>query len=182
MNRSIFAVALATAISLPLTVHAAEPTETQQIREEMRQLRQDYEQRIRALEQRLQQQQQATRTPAPAPQPAPSTAAQSGTGFNPKISLILQGTYADFESGSEPDVPGFILGPETELRPEGFSLGETELAIEANVDDKFHGWATIALENEDGETVTALEEAYLNTLSLPAGFALKFGRFFSDIG
>lgn len=106
----------------------------------------------------------------------------SGRGFNPKISLILQGTYADFSSEAEPDVGGVVLGPETELRPEGFSLAETELVMEANVDNLYRGWASIALENEDGETVVALEEAYLGTLALPAGLAVKAGRFFSDIG
>ncbi|MGH8530649.1 MAG: TonB-dependent receptor [Nevskiales bacterium] len=115
--------------------------------------------------------------PLRAAEPAPV-----GTGFNPKISLILQGTYADFSSKLEPEVAGFLLGPETELRPAGFSLGETELAIEANIDDAYHGWATVALENEDGETVVAVEEAYINTLALPSGFNVKFGRFFSDLG
>jgi hypothetical protein len=109
-------------------------------------------------------------------------AAQSGRGFNPKISLILQGTYADFSSDAEPEVPGLLLGPETELRPAGFSLAETELVMEANVDDQYRGWATVALENEDGETVVAVEEAYFNTLALPAGLALKGGRFFSELG
>jgi hypothetical protein len=113
-------------------------------------------------------------------QATPSAA--RGQTFNPKISLILQGTYADFSSTAEPEVAGVVLGPETELRPEGFSLAETELVVEANVDDQFRGWATVALENEDGETVVAVEEAYLDTLALPWGLSVKAGRFFSDIG
>ncbi|MBI2383093.1 MAG: hypothetical protein HYV18_03365 [Gammaproteobacteria bacterium] len=119
---------------------------------------------------------------APLAAQAQAQAAKGEPTFNPRISLILNGTYADYGRAGEAEVPGFILGPETELRPEGLSLGESELAIESNVDQSFHGWATIALENEDGETVVAVEEAYLNTLALPAGLALKFGRFFSDIG
>lgn len=102
--------------------------------------------------------------------------------FNPRISLILGGTYADVSSDAPADVAGVLLGPETELHPEGFALGETELAIESNVDDQFHGWASVALENEDGETVVAVEEAYIDTLALPWGLALKAGRFLSDIG
>jgi len=110
-------------------------------------------------------------------------AAQSpGRSFNPKTSLILQGTFADYSSDAEPEVSGVLLGPETEPRPAGFSLAETELVIEANVDDQFHGWASIALENEDGETAVAVEEAYVDTLALPAGLALKVGRFFSELG
>jgi len=110
------------------------------------------------------------------------TPAARGSSFNPKISLILVGTYAQYSSEAEPGVAGVVLGPETEFRPAGFSLGETELVIESNIDDQFHGWAAVALENEDGETVVAVEEAYVNTLALPAGLAVKFGRFFSDIG
>jgi hypothetical protein len=108
--------------------------------------------------------------------------AQPGTGFNPKISLILDGKYADFSSDAEADVPGVLLGDETEFAPEGFSLGESELSLESNIDDRFHGWFTVALEDEDGETSVAVEEAYVDTLTLPHGLAAKFGRFFSDIG
>jgi hypothetical protein len=100
----------------------------------------------------------------------------------PRISLILGGTFAEYRSDAPPAVPGVLLGPETEPRPEGFSIGESELAIESNVDDQWHAWATVAFENEDGETVAAVEEAYINTLALPAGLALKAGRFLSDIG
>lgn len=102
--------------------------------------------------------------------------------FNPKISLILNGTYAQYSAESAPEVAGTVLGPEAGFKPEGLSLGETELVVESNIDDQFHGWASVALENEDGETVVAVEEAYVNTLALPWGFAAKFGRFFSDIG
>jgi hypothetical protein len=110
------------------------------------------------------------------------SAARSGSGYNPKLSLILDGVFADYSSTAEPDVGGVVLGPETEFGPEGLSLGETELVLESNIDDQFHGWATIALENEDGETVVAVEEAYVNTLALPAGLAAKFGRFKSELG
>lgn len=109
-------------------------------------------------------------------------AAPAANAFNPQISLILQGTYAHYSNTDEADVPGTVMGPETEFRPEGMSLAESELAIESNIDHRFHGWTTVALENENGETVVAVEEAYINTLALPAGFALKFGRFYSDIG
>ena len=116
------------------------------------------------------------------PAHAQTGSAASGTAFNPKISLILAGTYADYRSDAEPDVGGVVLGPETEFAPSGFSLGESELVIESNVDTLFHAKAIVALENEGGETVVAVEEAYADTLALPAGLSLKFGRFFSDIG
>jgi len=153
----------------------------EQIRQEMQQLKQSYEQRLQNLEQRLQAAEAAAQQPtaAPAPAPAPVAAAQNGNAFNPKISLIMNGTYAHYSSSAPAVVPGYLLGDETGFTSAGMSLGETELAIEANVDDKFHGWAALSVAPEGG---IGVEEAYINTLSLPAGFAVKMGRFFSDIG
>jgi len=112
--------------------------------------------------------------------PLPALAEGGGaTAFNPKISLVLNGTYAHYSSDAPVEVPGFLLGDEAGFRREGLSLGETELAVEANIDDLFHAWTTISI-GEEGDI--GVEEAYINTLSLPEGFALKFGRFFSDIG
>jgi hypothetical protein len=119
---------------------------------------------------------------------AGAVSAQSGVdggaarSFNPKISLILQGTYADYSADAEPEIPGVVLGGHSEPRAAGFSLGETELVLDANVDDQFRAWATVAFEDHEGETEVALEEAYASTLGLPAGLGLKFGRFLSDIG
>jgi len=110
-------------------------------------------------------------------------AADAGTAFNPKISLVLQGTYANYSNDAPVHIPGFILDTDTEFRPAGLSLRETELALEANVDDYFHGFANIALDtNEDGSTTVSIEEAAINTTSLPYGFVAKIGRFYSDIG
>jgi hypothetical protein len=117
-----------------------------------------------------------------AAQSGDTATARAAASFNPRISLILQGTYADYSSDAEAEVPGVLLGGHSEPRPAGFSLAESELVLESNVDNLFRGWATIALENHEGETEVALEEAYANTLALPAGLGLKFGRFFSDIG
>src|SRR3569623_118284 len=181
-------LALGTAAMLSAPVYAADGTgnkpassqDHEQIRQEMQQLKQSYEERLQNLEQRLQAAEAAAQQQATAPAPAPvASAAQNGNAFNPKISLILNGTYAHYSSNAPAVVPGYLLGDETGLTEAGMSLGETELAIEANVDDKFHGWAALSVAPEGGINV---EEAYINTLSLPAGFAVKMGRFFSDIG
>jgi len=113
---------------------------------------------------------------------AASGAAQPAPDRNPRISLILNGLFADYGSDAPADVPGVLLGPETEPAPEGFAIGESEFVAEANVDDQWHAFGTIAFENEDGETVVAVEEAYINSLDLPAGLALKAGRFLSELG
>lgn len=147
---------IALMLGTTLPVHAADDATTAEI--------EALKARVQALE----------NSPAPAPAAAPA----SGNSFNPKISLILNGLYAGYSAPADAGVPGFLLGEETERTSEGLSLGETELAIEANVDDRFHGWTAISFADGQAE----VEEAYINTLSLPAGLAVKFGRFFSDIG
>ncbi|PTU30366.1 hypothetical protein [Stenotrophobium rhamnosiphilum] len=179
-------VALGVAAMLSAPAYAADNStppsskDLEQIRQEMQQLKQSYEQRLQSLEQRLQA---AEAAPPPAPvadaTPPAAASAQSGNAFNPKISLIMNGTYAHFSNNTPAVVPGYLLGDETGFTEAGLSLGETELAIEANVDDKFHGWAALSVAPEGG---IGVEEAYINTLALPAGFAVKMGRFFSDIG
>jgi hypothetical protein len=113
---------------------------------------------------------------------APALAADAGNAFNPKISLVLQGNFANYSDKSPAVIPGYLLGNESDLLPAGLSLNETELAIESNIDDYFHGWASIALDNDNGDTKVSVEEAYINTLTLPYGLTAKGGRFFSDVG
>lgn len=104
----------------------------------------------------------------------------SGNEFNPAISLILDGRYAQYHDTFE--LPGFQMGPESELPAEGFSLGHSELTLSANVDDQFYGSASVAIAEHDGDTEVELEEAYLETLGLGYGATVKFGRFLSSIG
>ena len=115
--------------------------------------------------------------------PAFSQEQVSGNAFNPAISLILDGHYASYSlDPATYELPGFLLDAEAGLPSEGLSLDETELAISANVDDKYYGFLTTALEQTDGETSVELEEAYVETLALPKGLKVKGGRFLSDIG
>jgi len=101
--------------------------------------------------------------------------------FNPDISLILQGTAAS--SSQDPEAyridgfapPGGEVGP----APRGFSLGESELAISANIDPYFRGQLVAAFTPENEVEV---EEAFFQTLALGQGFNLKGGRFLSGIG
>lgn len=101
--------------------------------------------------------------------------------FNPAVSLILNGTYTHIED-SELNLPGFQLGGEAGLPSSGFALGHNELAISANIDDKFYGSSYFAIVYDGGETEVELEEAFLETLSLGNGFTVRGGRFFSGIG
>ena len=104
----------------------------------------------------------------------------SSNQFNPAISMILNGTYSQFSNDPENySISGFALAEETGPGEEGFSLGESELNISANVDDLFYGHITVALTPENSVEV---EEAYIETLGLGDGLTIKGGRFFSGIG
>ncbi|EDY87044.1 conserved hypothetical protein [gamma proteobacterium HTCC5015] len=106
----------------------------------------------------------------------------SSTEFNPAVSLILDGRYTDYEEGLSLDLPGFIAGGEAGLTQRGFSTGHNELAMSANVDDRFYGQFNAAIVEHDGATELELEEAFIETLGLGNGFTVKGGRFFSGIG
>ncbi|MCB2184672.1 MAG: OprO/OprP family phosphate-selective porin [Desulfobulbaceae bacterium] len=176
----------------------AEQTDLQTLRQEMHEMQSLYEKRIQELEDRYKAQmkaleqriQAAETTPPPTPDatgsrqavvaPQQQTAANS---FNPAISLILNGRYANFSNDPhEYELPGFTLSGEAGLGKEGLSVEHTELAFSANVDDKFFGKLTAALASHDGSTEVEMEEAYIETLGLGHGLNLRAGRFFSAIG
>ncbi len=160
------------------------------LRDLVAEMKSTYENRISVLEQRLQrlESEQASflvernirardmgsAVAANATQIAPNN-------FNPAIGLILSGTLSDFNKTPLP-VPGFLQGEESGPGEKGFSLGESEFDASANIDDKFYGNFTLSIANDAGGTVLDVEEAWLQTLSLPLGFTLKAGRFFSGLG
>ncbi|MCB1940064.1 MAG: hypothetical protein KDE64_12820, partial [Rhodocyclaceae bacterium] len=81
-------VPLALALSLvAFPALAASDAELDELRAQVRALRDSYEQRLAELERRLARQAR----PAPAVAAAPAPAADGARGFNPEISLILQG-------------------------------------------------------------------------------------------
>ncbi len=135
----------------------------------------EYEQRVRELEQRVKQLESGA-TPG-----TDSRNTQSASSaFNPAISLILDGKLSGFSRRPGTYVlPGFALGEETDPGDEGLRLGESELVMSANIDDKFYGEFTAALTPENE---TEIEEAFFETLALGGGATLKAGRFFSHIG
>src|SRR5262249_33773083 len=120
---------------------------------------------------------------APVPSESPQASQQgSPNAFNPAISVILNGTYANFsQDPTKASVTGFLSSANTSdaLGPRGFSLGESELTLSSNVDHLFYGQATFAFEPDNTFSV---EEAFAQTTSLGYGLTVKGGRFFSAIG
>lgn len=124
--------------------------------------------------------------------PEAETVASSGSGggsdgnanaFNPAISLILNGSYSHHSLDADAYArAGFPLVGEGAPSPNGVSLGETELTLSSNIDDKLYGQVTLAIGSDDGQDELGIEEAYIETTTLPAGLNLRAGRFFSNIG
>jgi hypothetical protein len=107
----------------------------------------------------------------------------NANAFNPAISIILNGSYSHHSLDPSGYVrAGFPLAGEAGPSADGFSLGESEMSLSANIDDKFYGQLTLAVESEDGEDHLGVEEAFIDTTSLPNNFSVRAGRFFSNIG
>ena len=115
--------------------------------------------------------------------PGADNYAGDSKSFNPAISIILDGIYASYSNDpAEYNIPGFMLGGEAGLSPEGFSLGHSELIFSSDIDDKFYGRFSLAFAEHDNEIEVELEEAFFETLSLGGGFTIRGGRFYSAIG
>ncbi|MDP2325330.1 MAG: hypothetical protein Q8N51_15065 [Gammaproteobacteria bacterium] len=173
---------LATFLLVSLSPAIAVADELAQLRDELartKALLSELEVRLAAVE--------AKRAVEPV-QPAPAAMAGGGSrssdnAFNPAISVILNGSYNAYSR--DPDdaiVSGFTLGDEAGLPNEGFSLGESELNLSANIDTMFYGSITASLEDDAGDTEVGVEEAYIETLSLPYGAKIRAGRMFPVLG
>lgn len=185
MSKSILAPgALALALLQASSAWGAGDNDLAEIRAQIRELKASYEARIQALEQRLKETEtRAARAPEPAPvaaSPQPAAPTSSLSAFNPAVSVVLQGSYAHLSRDPEGfSIAGFIPGGEIGPGRRGFSLGESELTLSANVDHQFAGTVIVALSPENTASV---EEAYGTFLTAPFGLVPKFGRFFSGVG
>jgi len=158
ISLTIFA---ATIFSLPLYAN-------EQFNKEIQQLKEEYNQRLITLENK---------------QIESTSINNNANAFNPQLSFILDGQFTTYQNNPEDyELPGFVVGGEAGLKPEGFSLGHTEITASANIDDKFFGKSTLVIHQEEGETEVELEEAFIQTTAMPKGFSVKAGRFFSSIG
>ena len=155
----------------------ADDAQVQKIRDELKDLKDGYETRIRQLEQRLEQTEQR---PAASAAPAQSAPALSNA-FNPAISLILGGQLSNLQRDPATyQIGGFIPGGD-EIGPgsRSFNLGESELTVSANIDPYFSGVFIAAMTPENEVEV---EEAYVRNIGSIPGATLKFGRFLSGFG
>jgi hypothetical protein len=65
----------------------------------------------------------------------------------------------------------------------GFTLQQAELILEGHIDRYLRGQVnTVVFTTPDGETDVELEEAFLETMALPASLEVKAGLFLSEFG
>lgn len=187
-----------------------ENAELARIRVQLQQMKQEYETRIEALEKRVRDNESAsaraavpatTGSPAGDIQPVPGGAYAAGAltpgagapspaigapvasvaGFNPAVSLILGGTYANLsQDPNRYRLQGFMpAGDGVGPGRRGFNLGESELTLAAAIDPRFAGQLTFSL---DADNAVSVEEAFFQTQGLANGLNLRAGRFLSGIG
>jgi hypothetical protein len=194
----LFAAAPAAADDLSDMKHEIEDMR-RQYDSELQRLQRDYEARMKKMEQRLEAAESkataaeskaaaaqpaapAPATTAEAPPPPPAGPPASAGAFNPAIGVVLDGHFAaESLNPNTYRIPGFALGatPTTTPPPRGFSIDESEVNFQANVDQALYGNLTLAFERNN---TVSVEEGFIQSTGLPYGFTAKVGRFFSGIG
>lgn len=162
LKKNAFALAVTAALSLPYEARAQTQDDVRELREQLKQL----DKRVTDAEQAAAQ---ASNRPA------------GENALNPAVSLILNGIYGNLsQDPANFRINGFVpTGGDVAPPDRGLSLGESELALAANVDHMFRGTGIFSVSSDNSIEV---EEAYIQTLALSYGFTVKAGRFFSGVG
>jgi hypothetical protein len=188
-----YLLAVLLAVAAPVSIVNAQDVEQEieELRLLVEAMQLDYESRISELELRLARSertaQTAQRDADEAIELAEQTAIDQTSGssapnaFNPAIGAILVGGYADIDRGWD-EIPGFQPGGEIGTGQSGFTVGEAEINLNANIDAKYFGNLTVGIHEDDGAVEVELEEAWLQTSDIPAGVSISGGRFFSAAG
>jgi hypothetical protein len=190
-KKRVLPIAALLAAIHPIAGLAADDADLKALRGELKNLRDSYQQRIDALEKRLADAEAKAGKAEDVAARADSTARAAGlrqsgdNAFNPAISLILSGMYSNLKQDPQAApyrIAGFLpSNGDVAPTPRSFNLGESEMAISANVDPDFRGQLTVSLPATEG-AAPAVEEGYIQTLALGKGFGLKAGRFLSGLG
>ncbi len=170
---------------------------------QQRAMREDFERRVREQQAQIDalKQQLETATNAPTPVAQPPTAAAPATPeqvnqLNDKVNQVVEAQKKVLESEFNPSI-GFVgesvfsyrsQGPDQtgSDRPGGFDVYQRsmELDVAGSVDPFARGYvvANASADAATGEATLGIEEAALETDSLPGNLTLKAGRFFGEFG
>src|SRR3954471_13488973 len=111
-------------------------------------------------------------------QPIPIASTGGGKTY---MNISFDGMFA-LAASSARDLYNVEVG-DHDPQQRGFNVRNAEIALDGAVDPFFEGFANIVLKlDNDNETEIELEEAFLQTTSLPFGLQLKGGQFFAAFG
>lgn len=103
-----------------------------------------------------------------------------GSGKN-YMNISFDGLFA-LAGSSATDLPNIERG-DHDPQQRGFNARNIELAFDGAVDPYFEGFANIVFKlDNDNETEVEVEEAFMQTTSLPFNLQLKAGQFFAAFG
>jgi hypothetical protein len=192
--RKLSAVILFGIVSVPCAVLGADSVDVESLKKELQELRQRTEQ----LEKKLQaiesapQQTPVTATNITAAVTPSGGAQEPLRRFDPTapIQIGTRQTFVNLSfdllaaagTSTERNVQDLQLGGHDPSQ-RGFTIQNGEITLEGRVDPFLRGQAnTVLLLTPEGETEVELEEAYLETMSLPWNLQLKAGQFFTEFG
>ena len=161
------AVAAATSfVFISSASFAVTKTDIAQMKAQIVAVQKAYENRIKALERKLEVIQKDQSKIEKRARPATVKKVIKNNSFNPSVGVIFNGKVSSFSHSGEAEIGGFGVAHEGERGREGLALGETELNFAANVDDKFYGAMTAAIVFEDGADKVTI---FLPAIPLLAG-------------
>lgn len=116
-------------------------------------------------------------TGSPLVQPIPIV----GSGNKNYMNISFDGLFT-LAASSARDLDHIEVG-DHDPQQRGFNARNAEIALDGAVDPYFEGFANIVLKlDNNNETEIELEEAFLQTTSLPFGLQLRGGQFFDPFG
>ncbi len=119
-----------------------------------------------------------TAMPGTSPLAGPITLAGGGKTY---LNISFDGMFAGAIS-TEKHLDRLEVG-DHDPQQRGFNARNTELALDGAVDPYFEGFANIVFKlDNNNETSVEVEEAFMQTTTLPWNFQLKGGQFFTAVG
>ena len=111
---------------------------------------------------------------------SPSDPIRIGNAQN-YLNLSFDGLFAVGTSTAK-DIEGLETGGH-DPHQRGFTVENLETTFEGKIDPYFRGQAAIVMQIDTaGESFLEVEEAYLESMSLPANLQLRAGQFFTEFG
>jgi hypothetical protein len=193
-QRGLACLVLGTVLALSATAASAEAPTVEQLQQEMKAMRAQFEQMQEKLKQqdeliqKLSKEKSASAPVTPAPMAAAAVAPTNEEQLKQdvkadvmrEIQPSLTAANKTFPSQFNPAIGLIIdtIGSYQEIGGGNFDFRSAELGVAASIDPFARGYAII---NGNGDGVE-VEEAAIVTTSLPYNLTLKGGRFFADFG